>query len=220
MSDFGERLYELRNKNNMSQGSLADRLDVSRQTVSKWENNLCMPEADKLIQLSEIFNVSTDHLLKGKETEVEPSYIYVKDSESNSDAHNRELIVRKYVGMVLAIVFSIITVIVLIMGGNILAVIPGAVAVLGVFFASDKKHPWLITFWITYIVFIFTAPFFTSITPFLIFDPIIYTENYVSHFLITYGLWSVLFILILYTVKTKRGFIFKKKDKKEPYRKN
>ena len=62
---LGERLYELRTKNNMSQGALAERLDVSRQTVSKWENNLSVPETEKILQLSEIFSVSTDYILKG-----------------------------------------------------------------------------------------------------------------------------------------------------------
>ena len=63
MSNFGERIYDLRSRNNMSQGALADKLDVSRQTISKWENNMCLPEAEKLMQLSEIFGVSTDYIL-------------------------------------------------------------------------------------------------------------------------------------------------------------
>ena len=64
MTNFGERIYNLRNRNNMSQGDLADRLDVSRQTISKWENNMCLPEAEKLLQLSEIFGVSTDYIFE------------------------------------------------------------------------------------------------------------------------------------------------------------
>ena len=93
MSDFGERIYELRNKNNMSQGDLADRLEVSRQTVSKWENSMCKPEADKLIQLSEIFNISIDYILKGEQIQVDPVYVYVKDTDGQTK--NNEQIVRK-----------------------------------------------------------------------------------------------------------------------------
>ena len=63
MVNSGEIIYNLRVKNNMSQGNLADKLNVSRQTVSKWENGICMPDTEKLIQLSEIFNVSTDYIL-------------------------------------------------------------------------------------------------------------------------------------------------------------
>jgi transcriptional regulator with XRE-family HTH domain len=48
----------------MSQEELADRMGVSRQSVSKWESGQSMPEVEKLIQLSDLFHVSTDYLLK------------------------------------------------------------------------------------------------------------------------------------------------------------
>ncbi len=213
MSNIGERIYDLRNRNNMSQGNLADKLDVSRQTISKWENNMCLPEAEKLLQLSEIFGVSTDYILKGKTiVEPEPVYIYVKDPDSENVSKHNEKIVRKYVGIVLAVVFGIIAIALLIMGGYILTVIPFAVAVLGVLLAKDAKHPWLITYWITYITGLVSLPFFTSINPFMIFDPIIYTEGYTLHLLWGYGIWTALAILILCTIKAKRGYIFKPKD--------
>ena len=55
----------------MTQEELADRLSVSRQTVSKWENGDCMPDADKFIRLSDILEISLDELA-GREVEVEP----------------------------------------------------------------------------------------------------------------------------------------------------
>ena len=61
--NLGERIYELRNKKNLSQGDLSDALDVSRQSVSKWENNMAIPDLDKLIKLSDIFEVSLDELV-------------------------------------------------------------------------------------------------------------------------------------------------------------
>ncbi len=68
---LGERIYKLRTEKNLSQGDLAERLEVSRQSVSKWENNNAVPDLDKIIALSEIFEVSLDELVKGKTTEVE-----------------------------------------------------------------------------------------------------------------------------------------------------
>lgn len=65
--NFGETIYTLRTKNNLSQGELADKLDVSRQSVSKWENNVAVPELDKIIRMSEIFGVTVDSLVKGEE---------------------------------------------------------------------------------------------------------------------------------------------------------
>lgn len=214
MPNFGERIYDLRSRNNMSQGALADKLDVSRQTISKWENNMCLPEAEKLMQLSEIFGVSTDYILKGRTiTEPEPVYIYVKDPDSENASKHNERIVRKYVGIVLAIVFGIISIAVLLMGGSILTVIPAAVMLIGIFLACNIKHPWLTVSWIVYLTAPIAFPFTTSINPLMIFDPIIYTEGYTHHLLITYGLWIGLAILILCTIKAKRGYIFKPKDK-------
>ena len=65
--NFGETIYTLRTKNNLSQGELADKLEVSRQSVSKWENNVAVPELDKIIRMSEIFGVTVDALVKGEE---------------------------------------------------------------------------------------------------------------------------------------------------------
>ena len=67
--NFSERIYELRSKAGFSQGELADRLDVSRQAVSKWENNSAVPELDKLLKMSELFSVSLDELVKGTRTQ-------------------------------------------------------------------------------------------------------------------------------------------------------
>ena len=66
---LGERIYKLRTEKEMSQGDLADALEVSRQSISKWETNGSVPELDKLIKLSEIFGISLDELVTGKETE-------------------------------------------------------------------------------------------------------------------------------------------------------
>ena len=68
---FNEKLIRRRKECGMTQEELADRLSVSRQTVSKWENGDCMPDADKFIRLSDILEISLDELA-GREVEVEP----------------------------------------------------------------------------------------------------------------------------------------------------
>ena len=60
---FGEKLQDLRRKAGMSQDALAEKLDVSRQAVSKWERDEAMPETDKVIRIAQLFGVSTDYLL-------------------------------------------------------------------------------------------------------------------------------------------------------------
>lgn len=64
--DLGERLYQLRKAHNLSQGEVADALGVSRQSVSKWENNTSVPELDKLVKLGELFGLTLDELVKGE----------------------------------------------------------------------------------------------------------------------------------------------------------
>ena len=65
---FGERLYELRKTKNISQEALAELLDVSRQSVSKWENDKAYPEMTRLLFMSDYFGVSLDYLMRGAET--------------------------------------------------------------------------------------------------------------------------------------------------------
>ncbi|MBQ9760498.1 MAG: helix-turn-helix transcriptional regulator [Clostridia bacterium] len=61
--NLGEHIYKHRTKNNLSQTRLAEELGVSRQSISKWENNSAVPELDKLIKMSEIFEVTLDELV-------------------------------------------------------------------------------------------------------------------------------------------------------------
>ena len=60
---LADKLIELRKRNRMSQEDLAEKLNVSRQTISRWESNTAMPDADNLLGLSKVFNVTIDYLL-------------------------------------------------------------------------------------------------------------------------------------------------------------
>ena len=70
---IGQKISILRNSIKLSQEQLAEQLDVSRQSVSKWESDSSYPEIAKIIQLSTLFNVSIDDLLRD-EIPLEPSY--------------------------------------------------------------------------------------------------------------------------------------------------
>lgn len=61
---LAERILELRTRQKLSQGDLAERLEVSRQSVSKWETGQSVPELDKLIKLADLFGVSVDQLVR------------------------------------------------------------------------------------------------------------------------------------------------------------
>ncbi len=65
---IGEKIYELRTMKGISQEELAEKISVSRQSVSKWEMNQALPQIDKVLQLCELFGISTDTLLQDSAT--------------------------------------------------------------------------------------------------------------------------------------------------------
>ena len=69
--NLGENIYHYRTANNMSQGALAAALEVSRQSVSKWENNFSVPELDKLLKMSELFSITLDELVRGQDSPIQ-----------------------------------------------------------------------------------------------------------------------------------------------------
>ena len=65
---IGERIVQLRKEQNISQGQLADALDVTRQAVSKWENDLSAPDTIKLIQLADLLDTDVEYLATGRKS--------------------------------------------------------------------------------------------------------------------------------------------------------
>ena len=61
---IGEKIQNLRTNINLSQEQLAEKLEVSRQSVSKWEMDIALPQLDKILTLCELFGISADTLLK------------------------------------------------------------------------------------------------------------------------------------------------------------
>lgn len=78
---LGEKISALRNQHEMSQGDLAEKINVSRQSISKWETDTSIPELDKLIQLSELFKITLDELVKSET---------VQETETTKEPENSE----------------------------------------------------------------------------------------------------------------------------------
>ena len=70
---LADKIMMLRKKQGWSQEELAERLNVSRQSVSKWEGGLSIPDLNKIIAMSALFGVSTDYLLKDELEQITPS---------------------------------------------------------------------------------------------------------------------------------------------------
>lgn len=85
--NIAERIQHLRKQKGYSQEELADKVGVSRQAVSKWESGQSTPDLGKIIVMSELFEVTTDYILKG----IEPV----------SETTNKKIMVNLYLGFVL-----------------------------------------------------------------------------------------------------------------------
>ena len=116
--NLGENIYRLRSEHNMSQGDLADALEVSRQSVSKWENNSAVPELDKLVKMAHIFGITLDEMVSGKAD----SSIHTPPNEPQQPS--RRLTNTQILGIVLLIFgglcFIVFTVVGIFVGGLLL----------------------------------------------------------------------------------------------------
>ena len=77
--NIADRIQSLRKARGMSQEQLADAVGVSRQAVSKWESEQATPDLDKVVIMSEIFEVTTDYILKGIEPAVSDDHKTIGD---------------------------------------------------------------------------------------------------------------------------------------------
>ncbi len=80
---LSEKIRDLRKKAGLSQEELAEKLDVSRQAVSKWELGAAVPTADKLLEISDLFGVSLDHLMREDPRDLDNSGDHVSDVPMN-----------------------------------------------------------------------------------------------------------------------------------------
>lgn len=100
---IGDRLLKLRKERNLSQEELANELDVSRQSISKWETNQSTPDFDKIVALCTYFGITTDELLTGNKDIVEAKENNIK----NNFARNIAISVGLYIfSIVMILLFA------------------------------------------------------------------------------------------------------------------
>lgn len=94
---IGERIAELRKKQEMSQGQLADAMGVSRQAVSKWENDQTSPDTIRLIQLADVLDSDVEYLATGRAVVYRRPPIVIKTVETKIEEKPVEKVVEKVV---------------------------------------------------------------------------------------------------------------------------
>ena len=157
---LGEKILDLRTRKEMSQEELAAALEVSRQSVSKWETNQSVPDLDKIIRLADLFGVTVDQLVRERERPEppEPRVVYVAEGRRGLTGPQK-----------LGICLEVLGAILLLLGvaglGAVAAVIGAALMLLGLPLLLAKQHPWLVLGWLAVGLSLLAFNPYTSVSP-------------------------------------------------------
>lgn len=145
---LGERIYKLRREKSLSQGDLADMLGVSRQSISKWENNSAVPEIEKIIKMSDIFAVSLDELLKGEVPTNRAENVMVASVDNSQKTENSQ---RKITGTILLCMAFVVVMFFLAIGGGLGGLVfASPFLICGILCFVLKKNVGLWCAWVVY----------------------------------------------------------------------
>ena len=159
---LGETIYRLRTEKNLSQGDLAEMLDVSRQSISKWENNSAVPDLEKIIKLSEIFEVSLDELVKGEEA---PRRTETVNNIPQENVREVGFPPRKIAGIILLCMAFLVVMFFLVAGGGLAGLIFALpFLTCGILCFALKKNVGLWCAWDLYVLFDLYMSYATGIS--------------------------------------------------------
>ena len=202
---LNEKIYRLRTEKKLSQGDLAEILDVSRQSVSKWETGASIPDLDKLVKMSDLFGVTMDFLVREEieQTDVKtpnPIEHMHEEDEKREISQNTVIVkeplpIRKLFGAILFV--SAFIFLFLAWPLSVFA------ALLGVICFIFQKHTLLWCVWFTYFsmdIYMVTG---TGINRRVVFSPYAYSE-WGIRILVHWTYLLLLVALIAWTVYTFR----------------
>ena len=159
---LGETIYRLRTEKSLSQGDLAEMLEVSRQSISKWENNSAVPDLEKIIRLSEIFEVSLDELVKGEEA---PRRTETVNNIPQENVREVGFPPRKIAGIILLCMAFLVVMFFLVAGGGLAGLIFALpFLTCGILCFALKKNVGLWCAWDLYVLFDLYMSYATGIS--------------------------------------------------------
>ena len=205
---LGANIARLRTQKNWSQGDLADALDISRQSVSKWETDTSIPELDKLLKLAELFGVTLDELVCGENTAKAGS---AAQAASASFPPQQAAPQRKerctVAGTVLLCTGAVISILCLLLVGDLLAglLLASPFFICGIICFAVKRHAGLFCGWAVYLCLDLYLRFATGLSWTTIFMTPIWTAqmNYMRLF-IAWVQFLVMLVMIICTVCSYR----------------
>lgn len=199
---LGEKIISLRKTHKLSQEGLAEKLNVSRQTVSKWETDTSIPELERLVMLSELFSVSLDELVKSDTVSNENSPVSQIETYfiNQNDA-------RKIIGIMVLCVGMLGTILGSIIPFSLLQISGICFTLNGIVVLVFRKYTKLISGWLTTIL-------LYSIIAFLVGDLFILFEFWVYPIfnvisIMCYGFWLLTILMTVFTIRTLKLSVYK-----------
>lgn len=196
--NLGERICSLRTQKGMSQGDLAEALDVSRQSISKWETGASVPELDKLIKLSQLFGVTLDELVLDKQPveappPPEPKVIYVEKQAPRSG---------KQTGGILLLCFAALTWLLCTLLGDTLAglVLASPFIACGLILLLIPRNTGLWCLWVVFCFVDLYLRFATGVNLRFVFIPRFYDGSWTIQLIVAWAMLAIFAVLSLVTV--------------------
>ena len=157
---LSEKIVKLRTGRGMSQGDLAEALEVSRQSVSKWETGQSVPDLERIVRMADLFGVTVDELVRDGERPEPPTaetqVIYVEREKHDPSSP-----------LIVGAILEILGVVMLLLGAIwdpaffIVALFP---CLVGVMLLMVKRRPWFWAGWMTTaLTFLIWNPWFSSV---------------------------------------------------------
>lgn len=150
---LSEKILSLRTAWGLSQGDLAEKLEVSRQSVSKWETGQSVPDLDKILKISDLFGVTTDYLLRENEEQTpqpDSRTLYAEEPEEREPAQKKELSAGCITTVVLLAAFAT-AVFALFVSGSIRDETAGCLLAASCIFIVEllvfRRYPWATVLW-------------------------------------------------------------------------
>ena len=196
--ELNQRIYELRTQKGMSQGDLAEALDVSRQSISKWETGSSVPELDKLIKLSQLFGVTLDELILEKKPEEaspapEPQIIYVERQKPQTP--------QKTAGVVLLCFSALIWLLISLLGDVLTGlVLASPFLACGLICLFVRKNVGLWCLWVVYAFADLYLRFATGVNVSFVMNPRFYMGGYTIHLIVAWVNFAIFAALTIATV--------------------
>ncbi len=198
--NLANKIIELRTENKLSQSDLAEKLGVSRQSISKWETGTSTPDLEHLVLLSELFAISLDDLVKNQSQANTPqTQAPPHDKQSTKQSAQAETSTRKIIGFILLGIGLFSAVISLLLG--FILVVPGILLITtGIICLKTNTHIGLKIAWLWFIaILMILTPAITGANLGMIFNPFTYQNGFSIHLIITFIIW---FFYVLLSIKT------------------